>query len=106
MFGTANQLLAAIALAIGTSYIINNGRIKYAYVTVIPMLFITAVTFTAGIENITNIYYPQALAAKTEVQGIVNIGLTVLIMTCAVMIFADAIPKWIKAARNKQPAGK
>jgi len=101
MFGTANQLLAAIALAIGTSYIINNGRIRYAWITIIPMLFITAVTFTAGIENISNIYYPQILTDKTKVLGIVNLGLTMLIMTCAVLIFADAVPKWIKAARKK-----
>jgi carbon starvation protein len=102
MFGTANQLLAAIALTIGTSYIINSGKIKYAYITVIPMMFIIAVTFTAGIENITNIYYPQMLAAKTELLGFVNISLTVLIMACAIMIIADAVPKWIKTALNKR----
>jgi carbon starvation protein len=104
MFGTANQLLAAIALAIGTSYIINTGKIKYAFVTIIPMLFITAVTFTAGFENISNIYFPELLAGKTEVLGIVNIGLTVLIMVCAMIIFTDAVPKWIKAAKAKQTA--
>jgi carbon starvation protein len=104
MFGTANQLLAAIALAIGTSYIINTGKIKYAFVTIIPMLFITAVTFTAGFENISNIYFPELLAGNTEVLGIVNIGLTVLIMACAMIIFTDAVPKWIKAAKAKQTA--
>ncbi len=103
MFGTANQLLAAIALSIGTSYIINNGKIKYAYVTIIPMLFIFAVTFTAGIENIIYIYYPQMIVEKTKVLGIVNIGLTVLIMTCAILIIVDAVPKWIKTALNKPP---
>jgi carbon starvation protein len=104
MFGTANQLLAAIALAIGTSFIINNGRAKYAWVTIIPMLFITAVTFTAGIENIANIYYPQIMIEKTKIQGIVNLGLTILIMTCALMIFVDALPKWIKSAGKKESA--
>ena len=68
------------------------------------MLFITAVTFTAGFENISNIYFPELLAGNTEVLGIVNIGHTVLIMACAMIIFTDAVPKWIKAAKAKQTA--
>jgi len=101
MFGTANQLLAGIALVIGTSYIINKGKIRYAWVTVIPMIFIFIVTFTAGIENITNIYYPQALNPNTMIQGIINIALTGIIMICALSIFFDAVPKWIKATKKE-----
>ena len=56
MFGTANQLLASIALAVGTSYIINTGKAKYAWVTIIPMVFVGVTTLTAGFENIINIY--------------------------------------------------
>ena len=48
MFGTANQLLATIALAIGTSFIINRGRIKYAWVTILPMIFVGVTTMTAA----------------------------------------------------------
>ncbi len=59
MFGTANQLLATIALAIGTSFIINRGRAKYAWVTIIPMTFVGVTTMTAAFLNIKNIYFPQ-----------------------------------------------
>ena len=33
MFGIANQLLASVALAVGTTVIINAGRARYAWVT-------------------------------------------------------------------------
>ena len=61
MFGTANQLLAGIALVIGTSYLINNGKARYSWVTIIPMIFVLGTTLTAGFENVINIYYPQVL---------------------------------------------
>ena len=48
MFGTANQLLATIALTVGTSFIINRGRIKYAWVTILPMVFVGVTTMTAA----------------------------------------------------------
>lgn len=101
MFGTANQLLATIALAIGTSFIINRGKIKYAWVTILPMIFVGVTTITAGIMNVVNIYLPQILVAKTVVQGSINLILTGLILTCVVIILADAIPKWVRAARKK-----
>ncbi|MEI6900556.1 MAG: carbon starvation CstA 5TM domain-containing protein, partial [Bacteroidota bacterium] len=101
MFGTANQLLATIALAVGTSYIINRGKVKYAWVTILPMIFVGITTFTAGILNLKNIYLPQLAKSATMVQGIINLTLTLLIMTCAVVIIWDAVPNWIRARRVK-----
>ena len=100
MFGTANQLLATIALAIGTSYIINRGKLKYAWITIVPMTFVGITTFTAGIMNLKNIYIPQLAKSATLVQGIINMTLTLLIMICAVIIFWDAVPKWINARKK------
>ena len=39
MFGVANQLLAAIAFCVGTTIIIKMGKLKYAWMTFIPMIF-------------------------------------------------------------------
>jgi carbon starvation protein len=101
MFGTANQLLATIALTIGTSFIINRGRIKYAWVTILPMIFVGITTMTAAYLNIKNIYLPQIREATTMVPGLINFILTLSIMICVVILVYNAVPKWVKAFRNQ-----
>ena len=101
MFGTANQLLATIALAIGTSFVINRGRAKYAWVTILPMIFVGVTTITAAYLNIKNIYIPQASEPATIVPGLINLFLTVSILICVVIIFYNAVPKWIVAFRTQ-----
>ena len=51
MFGIANQLLAVIALCLVTTLLVNTGRGRYAPVTLLPMLFVTATTMTAAGED-------------------------------------------------------
>jgi carbon starvation protein len=99
MFGTANQLLATIALAVGTTYIINRGKIKYAWITFVPMLFVGITTMTAGIMNIRGIFIPQLDDPSKMTQGIINIILTIIIMACVVMILRDAVPGWVRGLR-------
>jgi len=101
MFGSANQLLATIALAAGTSYIINLGKIRYAWITIVPMLFVGVTTLTAGWQNVMNIYLPQLLKSGTRIQGSVNTLLTLIIVTCVLIILSDAIPKWVKAWQGR-----
>jgi carbon starvation protein len=100
MFGTANQLLATIALTVGTSFIINRGRKKYAWVTIIPMVFVGVTTMTAAYLNIKNIYIPQVKEAATLVPGTINLVLTLAIMICVIVIVYNAVPKWIRAYKN------
>jgi carbon starvation protein len=102
MFGTANQLLATIALAIGTSFIINRGRAKYAWVTILPMIFVGVTTLTAAILNIRNIYLPQLFDNKTFVPGMINLVLTAAIITSVFIILLNAVPGWIRAVTGKK----
>ncbi len=48
IFGVANQLLAVLAFSLGTTVLIKMGRVRYAWVTVVPLLWLLAVTMTAG----------------------------------------------------------
>ncbi|MFH9705977.1 carbon starvation CstA family protein [Streptomyces luteogriseus] len=48
LFGIANQLLAAIALAVCTTVLVKSGRLRWAWVTAVPMAWVVAITFTAG----------------------------------------------------------
>jgi carbon starvation protein len=101
MFGTANQLLATLALAVGTSFIINRGKARYAWVTIVPMAFVGVTTLIAGWMNIANIYWPQIFIPATRVQGSISLSLTTVIMASVVIIVADAAPRWVRAAIGK-----
>jgi len=100
MFGTANQLLATAALVIGTAYIINRGKIKYAWVTAVPMLFVGVVTISAGIMNMFNIYLPQTAIPGKEFVGWINFIMTAIIVSSVLIIFIDALPKWYRIVKS------
>lgn len=103
MFGTANQLLATIALAVGTTYIINQGKSRYAWITIVPMTFVGVTTIYAGFLNIINLYLPLLSDSSTLTVGLINLTLTGIILASVVVIIADAIPIWLKGAKKQQP---
>jgi carbon starvation protein len=88
MFGIANQLLAAIALAIGTSYVLRVSRPRYALATALPMVFVLVTTMWAGWLNIRNNYLPA--------HSYLNAVLTAAMMLMAVAITVLAAASWAR----------
>ena len=104
MFGIANQLLAAVALCVATTIIINSGKAKYSWVTIAPLSFVATTTLVAGWESITDIFWPLSQKPETAVQGYINVSLTVLIMVAAVVILVDSIRRWFGIGKRPETA--
>jgi carbon starvation protein len=103
MFGVANQLLGSVALAVGTTILINMGRARYAWVTIVPLCFLSVSTLYGGFLNIRDNYWPLAvgLDITKHVQGYVDAICTVIMMACAVIIFASAARRWALVLTGK-----
>lgn len=52
LFGIANQLLAAVALAVCTTLLVKSGRLKWAWITGVPLAWDVAVTLTASYQKV------------------------------------------------------
>jgi carbon starvation protein len=103
MFGVANQLLAAVALCVATTTIINSGKARYAWTTLVPLAFVGSTTLVAGWESITDIFIPLTRNPKTATQGYVDATLTAILMAAAVVILCDSIRRWTVARRRPEP---
>jgi carbon starvation protein len=95
MFGIANQLLAAVALCVATTVIINLGKARYSWVTIVPLSFVATTTLVAGYQSIRDIFWPQTANPATTLQGYINTTLTALIMTAAIIVLIDSVRKWV-----------
>src|ERR1041384_882694 len=103
MFGIANQLLAAVALCVATTIIINMGRARYSWTTLVPLAFVGTTTLVAGWESITDIFWPLTRNASTATQGYINSALTAILMVAAVIIICDSIRRWTTGRRAAVP---
>jgi carbon starvation protein len=100
MFGIANQLLAAVALAIGTTILINVGRARYAWVTLLPLSFLSVTTLSAGFLSVRDNFWPLAVGPDPtrHLQGYLDSVLTTVMMAAVVVILVSAARRWLLAA--------
>jgi carbon starvation protein len=98
MFGIANQLLASVALAVGTTVIINAGRARYAWVTLLPLAFVSVTTLSAGALSVRDNFYPMAIGPTPALhfQGYLNSIVTIVMMICVLVILASATMRWVR----------
>ncbi len=100
LFGTGNQLLATIALAVSTTFIINMGKVKYAVYTLVPMIFVGITTLSAGVLSIKNIFWPLTMNPNTALQGYLDSILMLIFIIGVILVVFDAIRRWIKTLRG------
>ncbi|MBI4457168.1 MAG: carbon starvation protein A [Acidobacteria bacterium] len=102
MFGIANQLLAGIALCVGTTFLVNHGKAKYMWVTAAPLAFLSVSTLTAGWLSIRDNFVPMTKDPALAFQGWLNSALTVIMMACVVIILVNSIWKWYSVLLRPQ----
>jgi carbon starvation protein len=128
LFGIANQLLAAVALTVATTLLIKSGRLKWAWVTGVPLAWDAAVTLTASYQKVfsddpkigffaqrdtykealdagevlppaQNIDDMQAVVTNSTVDGV----LAALFAAMIIIVILDASRVWFKAIRAREP---
>ncbi len=106
MFGIANQLLATVALAVMTVVLVNQGRRRYTWVTIVPMLFVSVTTISAGILSVGDTFWPMAVGPDPapRVQGLVNATLTTAMLVLVLVILGAAAVRWWQPAAGRQDA--
>ena len=96
MFGIANQLLAAIALAIGTTILVKMKKTQFLWVTLLPMAFVMITTLAAAYQMIVHHYWPKT---ATPLIIHINISLIAIMVFCSLVIFVSAFRQWFSFGR-------
>ncbi|MBI4675976.1 MAG: carbon starvation protein A [Elusimicrobia bacterium] len=99
MFGVANQLLATLALAVGTTYILRRSKPVYALTTFLPFVFMLATTVSAGVLNITGNFLP-----RRDFPGYLKAGLTVVMLGLVLYIAGAAFLAWRRLLSTRRQA--
>src|SRR5206468_1957818 len=106
MFGIANQLLAVIALCLVTTLLINSGRQRYALITLLPMLFVTLTTMTAGVLMVKQ-FGTMMNNPEQGLAGILNLALTLFVMLSVATLLFFALVRWVGVVSGRiSPRGE
>jgi carbon starvation protein len=128
LFGIANQLLAAVALTVCTTLLIKHGKLKYVWVTLIPLAWDVVVTLTASYQKVfsddprlgffaqrdrfqeardngevlapaQNLDDMGTVVTNSTVDGVLSALFAILI----IVVILDASRVWVKAIRARRP---
>jgi carbon starvation protein len=130
LFGISNQLLASVALCVGTTIIIKMGKLRYAWITILPLVWLVIVNMTAGWLKI---FSPDPrlgfLAHATMVQaaiaggqlppGIASVAaasrvifndrldaaVAAFFLVAVIVIITESVREWVRAANGRTLRG-
>ncbi|HXY29747.1 MAG TPA: carbon starvation CstA family protein [Gemmatimonadaceae bacterium] len=129
LFGISNQLLAAVALCVGTTVIIKMGKARYVPVTLVPLAWLVTVTLTAGVQKIFSsdpklgflahaAVLDAALQSGTLPAGVRTAGaaarlalndrldaaVAALFLAAVIVVLVATIREWLLVLRGVKPA--
>ena len=129
LFGISNQLLAAVALCVGTTVIIKMGKARYAWMTMLPLAWLVVVTMTAGWAKLFSpdpklgfLAHARMLrdaaasgrlpagvrsagdAARMAFNDYLDAAVAGFFMVAVIVILADSIREWTSILRGRKPA--
>jgi len=128
LFGISNQLLAAVALVVATTILMKMGRLRWIWVTLLPMAWLVIITMTASYQKIFDanprigfLAYANAMAAQiaagkipvekiAETQRLIfnqrlDAAVTGVLAAMILVLIVEALAQWYSIlSRRKEPA--
>jgi carbon starvation protein len=128
LFGISNQLLATVALCVATTIFVKMGKARFAWITLMPMAWLTIVCMTAGWEKlfaddvklgflsharllesqVASGALPAAIKSIGEARRMIfndylDAVVTLFFMVSVVVIIADSARVWTSVLRGRKP---
>ncbi len=127
LFGISNQLLAAVALVVATTILMKMGRLRWIWVTLLPMAWLVVITMTASYQKIfhsnprigflanANTLAAQIAAGKIPAEKIaethrlifnqrLDAAVTAVLASMILVLIVEALGQWYSIlSRRKQP---
>ena len=115
----SNQLLATVALCVATTIIIKMHRTRYAAVTLVPLAWLVAVTFTASWHKIFDpnprvgfLAQARVLATGPATNATVRLifnnqldaAVTAILVVMVALVLIESVRQWIGALSGREPA--
>jgi carbon starvation protein len=127
LFGISNQILACVALVVGTTILLKMGRGRYVFVTLVPMAWLVIVTLTASYQKIfhdnprigflaqisvlegqiaAGAVPPDKIAATERLifNNTLDVAVTALFAALLVLLLAEALIEWYRILSGRRVA--